>query len=253
MQIVNTPIEFQSCFTASVTAPALTDYKFLSANNTFELNVQSMDCFLNPSVNPYIFPAHKEEFVDDLIRSGNVVEVIGNDIFVRQSPLALSATTFSTYFSAISTIPAHAETQQIKGFTSNHGQRMYLNLNTGDVYDVKSPSWVSVACSTLSALEPLSSPPTITNSTMSLSGGYRTLTTGQTFVVPGGQYHSVEFVALSGEFAINNAFRISTNNSNGQRSKSYSSTVANNNNMYLPSLTVSAISGGLVQWDGLYP
>lgn len=249
MQIVNTPIEFKSCFTATVTAPAIRDYKFLSANNTFELNVQSMDNFLSPSLNPYYFPNHKNAFIVDLIRSGNVVEVIGDDIFIRQSKLTLSATTFSQYFSAVSEIPPTVETHQIKGYTSNHGQKMYVDLTDGNVYDVICPNWVKVDCGSLSALSPSESP---SQSTMVLSGGYLTMTVGQSFTVLSGVYHSVEFVALSGEFAINNIYRISTDNSKGQRSKSYASSIGGQTTWTLPSLTVSAISAGQIQWDGLY-
>jgi hypothetical protein len=209
---------------------------------------------LNPSINPYFLPLHKDIFVNDLIRTGNIVEVIGNDIFIRKSSLTLSATTFSSYFSAVSAIPSQVETHQIKGYTSNHGTKMWVDINNGQVYDIVSPNWTSVACSTLSAMDAGSSASSsVTNSTMGLSGGYRTLTTGATFVIPAGIYHSCEFVLLSGDAWINNNFRLSTDNNVGQRSKNYTSTVANNQNMFLPALTVSAVSGSIVQWDGLYP
>lgn len=152
-QIIDAPLPFQSCFTAVVSSPPKTDYKFLSANNTFEYNVQSMDCFLNPTINPYYFPLHKNIFVNDLIRTGNIVEVVGNDIFIRKSLLTLSATSFSSLFSAVSAIPSQVETHQIKGYTSNHGTKMWVDINNGQVFDVISPNWTSVACSTLSSID----------------------------------------------------------------------------------------------------
>lgn len=147
MQIVNVPIEYDRCYTATVSSPALTDYKFLSANSVFQLPVVSMDGFLNPSINPYFLPSQQAIFVEDLIRSGNIVEVVGSDIFIRKSDLTLSSTTFSTYFSAVSSTAPVVETHTIKSYTSNHGRQMYLDIDNGEVFDVVCPSWIETNCS----------------------------------------------------------------------------------------------------------
>jgi hypothetical protein len=250
-QIVNTPLEYYQCFQVSAIIPPRCDYKFLSAGVSFNLIPDGTSCLFSPSLNPYVMPAHMDDFVTDLRQGGNTVDVVGSDVFIRSTQKAISATSMSSLFSAVSCGAGFTQLQSIKAYTSNHGQKMYLNLNNGCVYDVPSSSWTEVACNSLSATSPGST--TITNSTMALSGGYVTMASATTFVVPAGRYHSVEFVCLSGEFAINNAFRLSTDSLKGQRSKSYNSTVANNQNMFLPAMTVSAISAGLVQWDGLYP
>jgi len=251
LQIVNTPLEFYKCYQVSATIPPRCDYKFLSAGLTFNLTTDQPNCLFSPSLNPYVMPVHMDAFVTDLRQGGNTVDVVGSDIFIRSTQTAISATSMSSLFSAVSCVAGFTQLQSIKAYTSNHGQKMYLNLNNGCVYDVPSSSWTEVACNSLSATSPGSTP--VTNSTMALSGGYVTMATNATFVVPAGLYHTAEFVCLSGEFAINNAFRLSTDSLKGQRSKSYQSTVANNQNMFLPAMTVSAISAGLVQWDGLYP
>lgn len=250
-QIVNTPLEYYQCFQVSAIIPPRCDYKFLSAGVSFNLTTDQPNCLFSPSLNPYVMPVHMDAFVTDLRQGGNMVDVVGSDIFIRSTQTAISATSMSSLFSAVSCVAGFTQLQSIKAYTSNHGQKMYLNLNNGCVYDVPSSQWTEVACNSLSSVSP-GSPP-LTNSTMAMSGGYLTAAAPSTFVVPGGRYHSMEFVVLSGEFSINNAFRLSTDSTKGQRSKVYSSTVANNQNMFLPSMTVSAISAGIIQWDGLYP
>ena len=280
---LNIPIAADICFSKTATVTQKVDYIFLSAGQTFTLapDVNIPMCWSN---DVYTFPGHFFTFLNDFAKSGYTTVLSAGSFIIKDVDVPISATSFAPYFSAFNRRDSSTESQVIKTYFTPQGTNFYINQTTGEIYNVKGADWssttcpkapvanISVSASSLSVntegrtfsainnkLAVFGTPPgvyvqiTSTNETHSMSGGLNRLNYSQSFTIPGGSYHTLDIVLLSGGTAsINNWFRLSIDDTQGQRSKSYQASQYASLNYFLPALTISAISGNpVIMWDGL--
>lgn len=280
---LNIPIAADICYTKTATISQKVDYIFLSAGRTFTLYPDANIPFC-PSIDYYTLPNHFFALANDFAKSGYTTVLSAGTFIIKNVEVSISSTTFAPYFSAFNRQNASSESQVIKTYFTPQGTPFYLNQSTGEVYTVKGYDWSTTTCPrdpvanvSLSAsnLSISTEGPTLSainnklaifqtcpggnvnictsNATHTMSGGLNRLNYSQSFTIPSGVYHSLDIVLLSGGTAsINNWFRLSVDDTQGQRSKSYQSSQYASLNYYLPALTISAISGNpVIMWDGL--